>query len=160
MKFYLPLLFAALFLAAGCTPETCYEEKGLFTLEEYFERNPGLDLTQYEDTDMFYTIIEPGGAEKPQVGTSPQTSADIVVTYVGQHVTGEIFDQRPAGSPIEFNLFQLIPSWQLGLPLIGAGGRITLYVPSELAYGTRGSGTSICANSDLIFTLDLISFTQ
>jgi FKBP-type peptidyl-prolyl cis-trans isomerase len=154
MKFYLPIIFAALFLAAGCTAdESCYDEKGLFTLEEYFERNPDLNLTEGEG-GLFYTINEAGGAERPTL------TADVTVAYQGTHVTGEVFDERPLNNPIDFQLSRLIVGWQIGLPLIGAGGNITLYVPSELAYGPRGAGADICPNSDLIFTLDLISFTQ
>jgi FKBP-type peptidyl-prolyl cis-trans isomerase FkpA len=53
-------------------------------------------------------------------------------------------------------LGQLIVGWQKGLPLISSGGKITLYIPPSLGYGSAAAG-SIPANSILIFDIELIS---
>ncbi|MEY3433469.1 MAG: hypothetical protein RL131_1405, partial [Bacteroidota bacterium] len=44
----------------------------------------------------------------------------------------------------------------LGLPLINAGGKIKLYLPPSLGYGSRAVG-SIPANSVLIFEITLVA---
>jgi|AntRauTorckE5430_2_1112549.scaffolds.fasta_scaffold00446_5 FKBP-type peptidyl-prolyl cis-trans isomerase len=149
MKLYTTLLCTTIFLAMGCTDETCYEEKGLVTMAQYLMDNniePELDATGLQ-----YIILEPGGEEKPDA------NADVVVNYSGKQTNEEVFDMSNA--PIRFNLRRLIPGWQIGIRLIGAGGSIRLFVPSNLAYGPRGQG-GICGNSDLIFDIDLVSFTD
>jgi FKBP-type peptidyl-prolyl cis-trans isomerase len=40
--------------------------------------------------------------------------------------------------------------------LIGEGGEIMLYIPSELAYGSNGSGKDIGPNATIIFKVELI----
>jgi FKBP-type peptidyl-prolyl cis-trans isomerase FkpA len=48
----------------------------------------------------------------------------------------------------------LILGWQYGIPLVKAGGRIMLYLPPSLGYGSQSTGT-IPANSVLIFDITL-----
>ena len=43
------------------------------------------------------------------------------------------------------------------LQLMRAGDRWELYIPSELAYGSRGAGGKIGADEVLIFDLELLS---
>ena len=42
------------------------------------------------------------------------------------------------------------------MKLIGKGGKITLWIPSELAYGERGAGQLIGPNSALRFDVELL----
>lgn len=97
---------------------------------------------------FFYVIINPGGTDKPSV------CDDVKVNYVGRFLNGTVFDQANGAS---FGLQKLIVGWQEGIPLIGAGGKIRLYLPPTLAYGSTASG-SIPANSNLIFDIDLLGF--
>jgi len=69
-----------------------------------------------------------------------------------------IFDQ--ATSAVSFQLGGLIESWKKGIPLIKTGGKIRLYCPPSLAYGSQeirdGSGNVVIpANSILIFEIEL-----
>jgi len=68
-----------------------------------------------------------------------------------------VFDQTPSDTTVTFPLANLIPAWQIGIPLIGRGGEITLYSPSNLGYGNQSVG-SIPARSVLVFEIDLIDF--
>ncbi len=105
---------------------------------------------------------------------------DVVkVKYTGKTRDGEVFDssryadmaedrieymkaqsengELPAdGEIIEFPLNRVIPGWTEGMKLVGKGGRISLWIPSELAYGTRGAGNSIAANEALYFDVELV----
>ncbi len=74
--------------------------------------------------------------------------------YTGKLVNGTVFDQTPAGANATLVLGQLIVGWQKGLPLIGTGGKITLYIPPSLGYGSSAVG-SVPANSILIFDIEL-----
>jgi FKBP-type peptidyl-prolyl cis-trans isomerase len=152
MKFYVTLLCTAVFLIMGCQVETCFEEQGLTTMDQYLAAN-NLDPELDDATGLRYIIVEPGGEDKPDA------DADVVVRYSGVQTNDVVFDSFSDPEGVRFNLRRLIPGWQVGIRLIGAGGKIRLFVPSQLAYGPRGTG-NICPNSDLIFDIDLISFTD
>lgn len=58
--------------------------------------------------------------------------------------------------PIDFPLNQVIKGWTEGMKFVGKGGKITLWVPADLAYGQRGAGNLIGPNEALRFDVDLI----
>ncbi|MFN5537155.1 MAG: FKBP-type peptidyl-prolyl cis-trans isomerase, partial [Planctomyces sp.] len=53
-------------------------------------------------------------------------------------------------------LSSVVPGWTEGLQLVGVGGMIELWIPSELGYGSRGSPGSIPPNATLHFVIELI----
>ena len=55
-----------------------------------------------------------------------------------------------------FQLARVIPGWTEGMQLVGKGGKIILWVPSELGYGERGGGRKIGPNEALKFEVELI----
>ena len=55
-----------------------------------------------------------------------------------------------------FNRGYVIQGWDLGLRGMRAGGRRTLYIPSDLAYGPNGIGGVIPPNADLIFEIEVL----
>ena len=65
-------------------------------------------------------------------------------------------DQEGKDSPIEFPLNGVIKGWTEGMKLIGKGGKITLWIPAELAYGERGAGQNIGPNMALRFDVELL----
>jgi len=74
-------------------------------------------------------------------------------------LNGQKFDSSyDRGQPLEFGLNQVIPGWQQAIPLLQKGGKGTFYIPSGLAYGTRGAGGAIPPNAVLIFEVELIDF--
>ncbi len=102
-------------------------------------------VAQEDSLGYFYTI------EKPGTGPAPNPCSDVTVDYEGRLTDGTPFD---AAQNISFNLSQLITGWQMGLPKIGAGGTITLYLPPSLGYGDAATG-DIPAQSILIFKIKL-----
>ena len=76
----------------------------------------------------------------------------VKVNYRGTLIDGKQFD---ANDGIEFPLNRVIRGWTEGMKLVGEGGKITLVIPAELAYGERGP-RDIGANSTLIFDVDLL----
>ena len=93
-----------------------------------------------------YTIIAAGADEKIQ----PQDT--VWVNYKGTLLDGTVFDENDS---TEFVANRVIRGWTEGLGLLGEGGKATLYIPAELAYGSRGN-RNIEPNSTLIFDVEVL----
>jgi FKBP-type peptidyl-prolyl cis-trans isomerase FkpA len=118
-------------------------EAEVTALRKYISDN---SITATEDARGFFYKINTAGT-----GAQPTACSGVSVNYTGKLTNGTQFD---AGNNVSFSLSQLIIGWQEGIPLIKAGGAITLYLPPTLAYGSNAVG-SIPANSILIFTITL-----
>ena len=55
-----------------------------------------------------------------------------------------------------FPLNGVIKGFSEGLTLVGEGGKIRLYMPSDIAYGDRGAGGDIGPGATLIFEVELL----
>ena len=106
---------------------------------------------------VFYTITEPG------TGTNPDVCSNITVKYTGSLVSnGNIFDSNANTSGTTFTLGGLIAGWQAILPLVKAGGKVTMYIPPSLGYGQvnvrdNAGNVVIPGNSNLKFEMELLS---
>ncbi len=101
---------------------------------------------------LAYEIVKPGTGEYPK-------ATDIVkVNYTGTLINGTKFDSSiDRGEPAEFALNEVIPGWTEGIQKINKGGKLKLYIPSNLAYG-EDSKPPIPPNSTLLFEVDLLDF--
>ena len=106
---------------------------------------------QKTESGLLYRIDREGSDVKATADT------DVVeVNYEGKLRTGEVFDSSyERGESISFPLNGVIEGWTEGMKLVGEGGQITLWIPSELAYKEAGSG-SIGPNEALEFKVELI----
>ena len=116
----------------------------VFTLQSYLSSN-GINAVS-DERGFFYIINSPGSDLHPSV------CSNVTVTYTGRLTNGAQFDARN-GEP--FSLSGVIAGWQEGVPLIGKGGSITLYLPPSLGYGSQAQ-TGVPANSILVFQIDLV----
>lgn len=80
----------------------------------------------------------------------------VEVHYVGTLIDGTEFDSSYSRNEmVKFPLDRVIPAWTEGMQLIGEGGKIILYVPSDLGYGPNGAGGVIGPNSTLVFEVEM-----
>jgi FKBP-type peptidyl-prolyl cis-trans isomerase FkpA len=104
-----------------------------------------------------------------KVGTGKEATLGntVVVHYTGwfykplaRNQRGRKFDSSlDRKEPLDFRLGagQVIKGWEQGVAGMKVGGKRTLIIPSELAYGKRGAGGgSIPPDSDLIFDVELL----
>jgi FKBP-type peptidyl-prolyl cis-trans isomerase FkpA/FKBP-type peptidyl-prolyl cis-trans isomerase FklB len=61
------------------------------------------------------------------------------------------------GSPSDFHLSKMIKGWREGVSKMHVGETWELYIPAELAYGSKGLRGSIEPNSVLISEITLIN---
>ncbi|SKA89983.1 FKBP-type peptidyl-prolyl cis-trans isomerase [Prosthecobacter debontii] len=100
-----------------------------------------------------YKVLSSGPAE----GRSPTMFDSVMVHYRGTLTDGTVFDSSiERGTPATFGVGQVIPGWTEALRMMKPGDQWVLYIPSNLAYGSRAVGGKIPPNSDLIFQVALI----
>ncbi|NRB40572.1 MAG: FKBP-type peptidyl-prolyl cis-trans isomerase [Pseudomonadales bacterium] len=99
-----------------------------------------------------YQVLNAGDGEE-----HPAAADKVLVHYHGTLTNDKVFDSSvDRGEPISFGLNQVIKGWTEGLQLMVVGEKTRLFIPSELAYGSRATG-GIPANSVLIFDVELLA---
>jgi FKBP-type peptidyl-prolyl cis-trans isomerase FklB len=94
-------------------------------------------------------------------GLKPKKEDTVTVEYTGRLITGEVFDSTDkSGKPATFRLDQVIPGWTEALQLMPVGSTWEIFVPANLAYGSRNVGGLIGPNETLIFNVHLISIDK
>ena len=107
------------------------------------------------ESGLRYVITQEGQGSNPIAGN------DVSVHYNGTLLDGTKFDSSyDRGQPFSFSLGKgrVIKGWDEGIALLNKGAKATLYIPSTLAYGSRGSGPTIGPNTVLKFEVELIDF--
>ena len=138
----LPLLFAL----NSCNDKA---EKEKEDRQAYItENNITVDPTE---SGLYYIETKEGNIKQAKAG-------DIVtVHYTGKFLNGDEFDSSRGSFPIQFKLGvgQVIAGWDEGITYMKIGGKATLIIPSELAYGPEGKDR-IPGYSTLVFDVELI----
>lgn len=96
-----------------------------------------------------------------QIGSGKEIvrGALVFVQYEGLLDDGTKFDSSyDRGKPFQFvfGTGRVIKGWDQGLIGMKVGGKRTLHVPSELAYGDRQVGEIIMPYSNLVFHVELL----
>ena len=101
---------------------------------------------QRDPSGLYYKIVNRGTGVITPFNT-------IDAKYTGTFIDGEVFDAN-AG---KFSLVNFIRAWHIGIPKIGKGGKILLFAPSALCYGSKGKG-EIPANTVLLFEVEVFDY--
>ncbi|MEG1838480.1 MAG: FKBP-type peptidyl-prolyl cis-trans isomerase [Bacteroidaceae bacterium] len=93
-------------------------------------------------------------------GAIPTDTTKVKVNYKGTLIDGTEFDSSyKRNEPTEFVANQVIKGWTEALTMMPVGSKWELYIPQELAYGTRDTGT-IKPFSTLIFEVELVDIVK
>jgi len=108
--------------------------------------------------------------DRPGQGSEARPGQKVTV-----HYTGWLYDERNAdrrgrkfdssldrGQPFSFVLGagQVIRGWDEGVAGMKVGGKRTLFIPADLAYGRRGAGRVIPPQASLVFEVELLGTEQ
>jgi FKBP-type peptidyl-prolyl cis-trans isomerase FkpA len=118
----------------------------------FFEELAADADVQKSESGLHYKVLEAGSDVKPTM------SDKVLVHYKGTLIDGTQFDSSyDRGAPAEFPLNGVVPGFGEGLTKVGAGGKIILYIPSELGYGNSPRpGGAIKPGDTLIFECELV----
>jgi FKBP-type peptidyl-prolyl cis-trans isomerase FkpA len=120
----------------------------IVTIDDYLLKK-GI-TAQSEPNGVRYVITEQG------TGPTPCLESFIRFNYRGVLMKTET-EFNAYTTNVRFKLDGLILGWQLVLPKIQAGSKVTLYIPSGYGYGPEGGGGgTIPSNANLIFELELV----
>lgn len=133
---------------------------------------------QKSESGLLYKVVKEGDVSR----SATDDRDEVTVHYTGCDRDGNVFDSsifenmpkerqemmrqyQPdnfdekgniiSNEPVTFPLNRVISGWTEGMKLVGPGGKIILYIPSDLAYGERGN-QAIAPNAALEFEVELI----
>ncbi len=136
--------------AMAAQAKTAAEEKeAAAVFVEDLESNPDI---QKDESGFYYEIIEEGS------DVTPTMQDEVVVNYEGSLIDGTVFDSSyDRGEPATFPMGGVIPGFSGGLSKIGEGGKVRIYIPSDLGYGDNPPAQSpIPPGAMLIFDAEII----
>jgi FKBP-type peptidyl-prolyl cis-trans isomerase len=113
-------------------------------------------------------VVLPNGLQykilKEGEGKKPAEADTVLVNYRGILIDGTEFDNSYSrGEPSALKVAAVVPGLKQALQLMPVGSKWQLFIPSELAYGEKGSGLEkragrkIAPNETLIFELELVA---
>lgn len=145
-----------LFLLGACSKNSSVELPQADAMSANAIQKYLLDHNEIATRDvsgLYYTVQKPGDSTHFVKATSIPT-----VIYTNYLITGEVVGTSLGPTDFDHRMLKNhIPGWQIGLQKISQGGKIRLYIPSNLAYGTVGIAGIIPPNAILISDLELVS---
>lgn len=121
-------------------------------IDNYLQKNPGM---KQNETGVYLKTVKKGTGDKVE---PLQT---VKVHYTGRFTDGTVFDSSvERGEPFTFTVGagQVIPGWDATVSNMRVGEKVTVLIPSDLAYGegTRG----IPPYSPLVFDIELLEIVN
>lgn len=122
---------------------------------EFLTRNAGRAAVTVLPSGLQYEVLQPG------TGVQPSAQDSVRVHYHAMLLDGGVFDSSvERGQPAEFALAAVIPGFREALLNMRVGAKWRVFLPSVLAYGERGAGSTIGPNETLIFELELLDILR
>ena len=134
------------------------------TIDKYLNEK-GIAAVKSE-TGLRYIITKVGNGENAKSGQSAS------INYAGHLLNGKFFDSSIEAIARQNNIFmegrpyepysvvvdesQVIQGWHDVIKLMNKGSKVTVYIPSTLAYGAQRKGQEIVENSILVFDMEMV----
>ena len=119
--------------------------------EDFLAANATREGVTVLPSGLQYEVVTVG------TGPTPGPTQKVRTHYHGTLIDGTVFDSSvERGEPISFPVNGVIEGWQEALQLMKVGDKWKLYIPQDLAYGSRGAGGVIAPYSALIFEIELL----
>lgn len=142
-----------MFTVVSCDPTKKMEKKEKEQIQEYLGQNSTLNFVK-KPSGLYYLEVTPG------TGLSPVRTDSAYVKYTGKFLDGSVFDSNvTSGKLYGFIVGQNITGFDEGITLMKPGGKSTLLIPSDLAYGSMGT-YGIAGFTPLLFDIELIKVVQ
>ncbi len=123
--------------------------------KRFLEENAKRPEVNVTESGLQYEVVREGDG----IVATPKDR--VKCTYHGTLIDGTVFDSSvERGDTATFRVTGVIKGWTEALQLMPEGSKWRLYIPSELAYGERGSGEKIGGNATLIFDIDLVEVME
>jgi peptidylprolyl isomerase len=126
-------------------------EKDKSIIAEY-AASKGLKITTTA-SGLSYVMEREGEGDRIKIGQR------ATVHYAGFLLDGTKFDasyDRNEPFTLQVGVGQVIAGWDEGLQLLNKGAKARFFLPSTLAYGSRGAGGVIPPNAVLIFDVEVL----
>lgn len=118
-------------------------------IENYIAEN---NLTVSQTASGLYYVIEDAGSD-PKIGTNDFVDFDLAGELTNGTSLGSTFNDE---SSLVLDLTaNIIPGLEEGLQLFGTGGKGTLIIHPDLAFGSDGSG-NIPGNAVLVYEIEIL----
>ena len=122
--------------------------------EKFLAENKTKEGVKTTESGLQYKVITEGKGE------IPADTCKVKVNYKGTLIDGTEFDSSyKRNEPATFRANQVIKGWTEALNMMPVGSKWELYIPQELAYGSRESG-QIKPFSTLIFEVELVGIEK
>ena len=122
--------------------------------EAFLTTNKDKEGIKTTESGLQYRIVKAGKGEVPT------KESKVKVHYRGTLIDGTQFDSSyDRKEPTTFQANQVIAGWTEALTMMPVGSKWELYIPQELAYGSRDMG-QIKPFSTLIFEVELLSIEK
>lgn len=143
-----PMRIASLFVALVVfAASSLMAQSALEKGQQFLQENAKKEGVKTTPSGLQYLVVTEG------TGKSPKATDTVQVNYRGTLIDGKVFDSSSA--PIKFPLNQVIAGWTEGVQLMKEGAKYKFFIPSNLAYGSRGAGP-IGPDETLIFDVELL----
>ena len=122
--------------------------------EKFLAENKAKEGVKTTESGLQYKVITEGKGE------IPADTCKVKMNYKGTLIDGtEFASSYKRNEPATFRANQVIKGWTEALTMMPVGSKWELYIPQELAYGSRESG-QIKPFSTLIFEVELVGIEK
>lgn len=119
--------------------------------EEYLQQNKQKAGVIETNSGLQYLIVDEKQGNKPGIFDTVKIHQRALL------LDGKILeDTYRQNQPDEVKIEELIEGLQEGIPLMSVGSRYKFWVPTELAWGRKGTGNKIPPNAVLSFDIRLV----